>query len=104
MTYEIRENYYALYLAGLKQLRPEHAFARMDNEKEKQRIKGRQGYYTREDLVVSYLDLQDELGRNPNMYEWMHKTGISMNPIKRLFGKWSEFERKAQGRKEVSDG
>lgn len=91
--YELRENYYALWIAIIKKLRPEHAFARMDNEKEKQQIKGRHGYYSTEDLLNSYLDLCEELGYQPNMYEWMKHTGISMSPIKGKFGKWSIFEK-----------
>ncbi len=89
--YEIRENYYALWLASVKKIEPEKAFERLDAGGERS-VKGRTGYYTEQSLIVEYLDLYDKLGRRPNMYEWTKFTGISMSPVKRIFGKWSFFE------------
>ena len=89
--YEIRENYYALWLAARKQMEPEKAFACLDRG-DSQSTRGRSGF-TEETLIAKYFDLWGELGKQPNMYEWIRHTKISMNPIKRLFGKWSEFQK-----------
>ena len=92
--YELRENYYALYIATLKQMQPERAFMMMEGE-----VGTPQDKYGKEELIALYYELEEHLGRKPMQPDWeLSELTPSRMPIRKAFGTWKEFQKICLGR------